>query len=415
MAKAAAAANVKKNEPEVQHKSEFPLLDYLDKLVDDLREHVSGALKEFDVDAIHDSRVATRRLKAALDLLKPVLLKESSEPFATVLKKLRRRLGPMRDQDVMLEHLTELMEMSQYSAAAQWLSARLEEERVVEREKAAGKSTPASVLSRLGTWWGLREEVAEAKEAVGSLLAESLHLQLDAFIEQADVITRQERRHSAAPPEAEGVSKDPATHPTAPPTSAHPHDPHELRIAGKALRYTLDMAREQGHALPADLAQSFKKMQGSLGMWHDYVVLTEKAMVLSTRAMLAHHDADMQGAVLELARWTMRRATRELGAFAALWGRKGPGLAQTIRSAFPLSRSLQDAQKSDARKAAAQPPEAESTHAKKTENHKPPAPAAQPVKVEAAAVSEAKTNPDPIDSIETPPPQVAAPVIAVDV
>jgi len=82
-------------------------------------------------------------------------------------------------------------------------------------------------------------------------------------------------------------------------------------------------------------------------MWHDYVVLTEKALTLSSGALLAHHDAAMQVAVLDLARWTMRRASRELAKFAELWGRKGPGLTHTIRSAFPLSRSLQEAQKTD--------------------------------------------------------------------
>jgi CHAD domain-containing protein len=401
-----AKAAVKKSKDKAdEDQAEFPLLAYLDELVDDLREHVSGALKVFDVDAIHDSRVSTRRLKAALDLLEPVLSRESREPFATVLKKLRRRLGPLRDQDVMLEHLGELGKTAQYRPASQWLCHRLEEERACERDKARQKSTPASVLARLGTWWGLREEVAEAEEAVGSLLAQSLHLQLDAFIEQADLIAGQERHAPAARPETEkpaanGVphsveNAEPArstgsTGSTSSPQAssgharpelaegAHRQDPHELRIAGKALRYTLDMARHQGHPLPTDVAKSFKKMQEALGMWHDFVVLTEKALTLSSRGLLAHRDAPMQVAVLDLARWTMRRASRELEKFAGLWGRKGPGLTQTIRSAFPLSRSLQEAQKTEA-------------EAKKPQ-----------------ALTEPKTGPDPIDSEGTPPPEDAA-------
>ena len=52
--------------------------------------------------------MATRRLKAALDLLKPVLSDEHLKPFSKVLKKFRRRLGPMRDLDVMIEHLGEI-------------------------------------------------------------------------------------------------------------------------------------------------------------------------------------------------------------------------------------------------------------------------------------------------------------------
>jgi CHAD domain-containing protein len=429
--------------------AEFPLLEYLDELVDDLRRHVSGALKEFDVDAIHDSRVSTRRLKAALDLLAPVLWKESSEPFANVLKKLRRRLGPLRDQDVMLEHLGELMKVPQYGSAGQWLSDRLKEERVAAREKASRKSTPASVLARLGTWWGLREEVAEAREAITSLLAESLHLQLDAFIEQADLISRQET-HGAAKPEPANPAPTGVPHPPQAPAPTRRQDPHELRIAGKALRYTLDMARQQGHALPADVAKSFKKMQESLGMWHDYVVLTEKSLTLSTQAMLAHHDASMQGAVLDLARWTMRRASQELGKFAALWARKGPGLTPTIRSAFPLSRSLQEAQQAqvEAEKIAAKAESAEEPvekiAAKGESTELPPekiAPKAESTDlpaektvakvetVDAAAktietptempdavpVIEPKMDPDPLGSEETPSPATAAPAVPATV
>ena len=35
-------------------------------------------------------------------------------------------------------------------------------------------------------------------------------------------------------------------------------------------------------------------MQEALGLWHDYVVLTERAMQISLEELLPHHDADMQ-------------------------------------------------------------------------------------------------------------------------
>ena len=104
------------------------------------------------------------------------------------------------------------------------------------------------MLSRLGTWWGLREEVEEAREATDSLLAESLHAQLDSFAEQADRLT-------ATP--AAGLRRFAR------------QDPHAVRIAGKSFRYTLEMAGVQGHKLPAGIMKSFKRMQEALGMWHD--------------------------------------------------------------------------------------------------------------------------------------------------
>ncbi len=335
-----------KTEP---RESEFPFLAYLDKLVEDLRDDVPNALKQFDAEAVHGARVSTRRLKAAVDLLEPVLTKDCRRPFSDVLRKLRRRLGPLRDLDVMLGHLEELgaarpsarekkrraadadaaastaadprqASASRLRVAAGWLSERLSAERSKARDEAGNKSVSTKVLARLGTWWGLRDQIVESRAAIDTLLAESLHLQLDAFAEQAEAIVERVER------------------PAPRPDVEHP-DPHALRIAGKALRYTLEMAAIGGHELPADVMKAFKKMQESLGLWHDYVVLTEKSMHVSLDEMLPHHDAATQGAILDLARSTLARAEKELTKFAHLWTGRGRSLVGDIRAAFPLTRA----------------------------------------------------------------------------
>src|SRR5207248_147673 len=154
---------------------QFALLDYLDGLVEDLRQLAPKALKDWDADAIHDSRVATRRLKAAMDLMKFVLSDDHRKPFNKVLKKLRRRLGPLRDFDVMIEHLTELGGGSVNAQTIDWMRTQLRRERDDARANAQKQDPVNDVLSKLGSWWGVREEVAEAHEAIDSLLAESLH------------------------------------------------------------------------------------------------------------------------------------------------------------------------------------------------------------------------------------------------
>src|SRR3954447_14134035 len=85
-----------------------PLCKHLDHLVDELRVHVPAALNDFDPQAIHKARGATRRLKAALDLLKSCVSPAHASPFTKIGRKLRRRLGPLRDIDVMIEHLDEV-------------------------------------------------------------------------------------------------------------------------------------------------------------------------------------------------------------------------------------------------------------------------------------------------------------------
>lgn len=285
-----------------------PLIVHLDALVDNLREQVPAALKGHEPTAVHHARVSTRRLKAALDVLEPVVSAGHRKPLVKALSKLRRQLGPMRDADVMLGHLDELPK-TRFGDAPDWLRHRLNDNRQKAANRTAAKAEPAKILSRLGAWWGVREELVGQSLVVNTRLIESLHLQLDAFAQLAG---------SMGDSNAAGV------------------DPHQLRIAGKALRYTLELAVSAGHPLPAKVARSFKRMQDALGLWHDYVVLAEQIMRLSLNELVAHHDAELQTDLLQVARYEVRRSAAKLNSFSRIWERNGELLADTIRTALPL-------------------------------------------------------------------------------
>ncbi len=296
----------------------LPLLAYLDQLVVEMQRLVPLALRDWDEKAIHQSRVATRRLKAGVDLFRPVLSDDARRSFAKVTRRLRRRLGPLRDLDVMLGHLDELSKHRRHATAVTWLAHHLRARRDTARSESLEEASPAKVLAKLSSWHDVRAEVVEAAEATDSLLVESIHLQLDAFAEQADRLI--------CPP---GQPSDAA---------AIPQDVHQIRIAGKALRYTLEMAKEHGRPLDRRVMQTFKRMQEALGLWHDFVVLTEWAMRASLDELLAHHDAKLQADVLSLARLTLTRAEQRLKKFGALWAKEGVQLAQTIRASFPITQ-----------------------------------------------------------------------------
>jgi len=295
----------------------MPLLAYLDSLVDELQQLVPLALRDWDEGAIHQSRVATRRLKAGVDLFRPVLSKEVRQPFARVTRKLRRRLGPLRDLDVMLGHLADLSKQKRFSTAVTWLVGRLQAHREAAREGSLEDAPPAKVLAKLSSWQDVRAEMVEGADAVDSLLVESIHLQLDAFAEQADRLICPPGQSDAA--------------------AAVPQDVHQLRIAGKALRYTLEMAKEHGRPLDRNVMRTFKRMQEALGLWHDFVVLTEWAMRASLEGLLAHHDTKLQTEVLALARYTLARAQQRLNKFGDFWASEGPDLTVRIRAGFPIT------------------------------------------------------------------------------
>jgi CHAD domain-containing protein len=288
-----------------------PLLKYLDSLVEDLRKLVAPAIKGQDTDSVHDARVATRRLKAAMELMEPAVSGRFRKPFNRVTKSLRHQLGPLRDLDVMREHLGEFKQ-AKLQAAAQWLGDRLGQLRDDAVQCAIDHAPPARMLAKLGSWWGLRHEIADASEKIDELLSHSVHLQLDAFIEQAQDLA-----------------------------AGRGGDPHQLRIAGKSLRYTLEMAREHGVRLSASITTLFKRMQTALGLWHDYVVLAEMIMRESAECDLALHDLPLQTQLLNLAQQSLRKAESQLKKMSNLWQTRGESLTQTIRAVFPLTKHPQ--------------------------------------------------------------------------
>lgn len=116
-------------------------------------------------------------------------------------------------------------------------------------------------------------------------------------------------------------------------------DPHEVRIAGKHLRYALELAEAMGVAGVGGGLQIFKELQDALGLWHDHVVLAETALAEVKERSLTHRDSALAGAVLASAGASLVRASGYLKDFALLWERQGGMLVSAVRSALPLTRA----------------------------------------------------------------------------
>jgi hypothetical protein len=82
--------------------------------------------------------------------------------------------------------------------------------------------------------------------------------------------------------------------------------------------------------LPPAVGRTFKRMQTELGLWHDQVVLAERAMQESLDARLACHDPRLAARVLRLAESALRAAEARLRRFTVLWQGQGPELANVI-------------------------------------------------------------------------------------
>ncbi|MHB8625062.1 MAG: CHAD domain-containing protein [Aggregatilineales bacterium] len=66
-----------------------------------LTEHETGVRAGKDRDAIHDMRVASRRLRSMLQLFAPFYRKRVIKPYAKILRQIAKQLGTVRDLDVL--------------------------------------------------------------------------------------------------------------------------------------------------------------------------------------------------------------------------------------------------------------------------------------------------------------------------
>ena len=69
-----------------------------------------GVLDTADIEGVHGMRVATRRLRAALEVFGPCLDRERGKQALADVKALAAALGERRDRDVQLERLEKLHE-----------------------------------------------------------------------------------------------------------------------------------------------------------------------------------------------------------------------------------------------------------------------------------------------------------------
>jgi CHAD domain-containing protein len=71
----------------------------------ELAEHAQGVLDTGDIERVHDMRVATRRLRAALEIFEPCFPAKAYGQALTEVKRLADALGERRDRDVAIAAL----------------------------------------------------------------------------------------------------------------------------------------------------------------------------------------------------------------------------------------------------------------------------------------------------------------------
>ena len=217
----------------------------------------------YTAKAIHDLRVATRRLQTLLDVAALSKPSKSIAQLRKPLKRLRHALGRRRDIDVLLSKLRERVRTATSSRRRQLWQLAIRELR--QEAKQAARETH-------------KELKAIAERKLERRIRKVIHDQLRKaapWPELGSAIPQVQQKWSAAINSA-AASKD----------SRHFHD---VRIKTKTLRYTIEFLSQLCKTESAsDIIEWLKGIQDELGEWHDQVELCRRVtLVLS-------EDADSQ-------------------------------------------------------------------------------------------------------------------------
>jgi CHAD domain-containing protein len=221
-----------------------------------LREEYRQVLRTRSATAIHDLRVATRRMQTLVDL---AALSNPSKRAAKIrkrLKLLRHTLGSRRDLDIILGKLRERAAntaSTRRRRTLHWVIQQMtpEARQITRRMRRATKKTGITKLRRL-----IKKTVGD-RRSLETLSAEALN----AAMRQA------EQKWLGAINTAK-LRKDPAAY-------------HDVRIKTKTLRYTIESVSRFVEVQRAEaMAEWLKTIQDELGEWHDEIELTRRVTSL---------------------------------------------------------------------------------------------------------------------------------------
>jgi CHAD domain-containing protein len=239
-----------------------------------------------DPEAIHDFRVALRRLRTALRPARAIFGKRRLREIGGELRRFAQASGALRDEEVLRETLTALAVSPRARAELDvWLVQRARQERTRRRQMVVllahplpGAPTLDDALVHLERRLGRRrhEEIGARALAEGAIAAASAAVAARAAeVSAADVA---------------GM--------------------HELRILFKRLRYTAELFEPLLGERAAAIAKRAARMQKRLGELHD---LDEALLRISrARTLSEPASAAVRRALLKARARSAERATRDL-------------------------------------------------------------------------------------------------------
>lgn len=225
--------------------------------------HNLGYLTEWEQDArtpdniegVHQTRVAFRRMRSALGSLRPVIPKQASAPWRDSMRQLAGELGRARDADVFIDEVLAEVRGKLPLPGAESLETLALEYRAGTYEAVRAmldSEAYANFKTDFGAWVEARawEQATPKKKQRKGLEASLLSF-------ARNVLDRQERRVLAAGTHVDTDSAE---------------QMHRLRIECKKLRYAAEFFAPLFPGMDLYIGE-MKELQDLLGVMHDVAVM----------------------------------------------------------------------------------------------------------------------------------------------
>ncbi|MER7010998.1 CHAD domain-containing protein [Saccharopolyspora sp. NPDC000359] len=227
----------------------------LDNRLRALAAHDPGTRLGTDPEELHQMRVAVRRMRAMLQAARPFLDQSWSEPLRAELGWLGRALGPVRDLDVLLERLRQEsadLPTDERAAAARLISG-------LEVEHGAARVEMLAALDS-DRYLDLLRALATAVRTTPTAS------DVDSERALRELVLRQFHKLRKA---VDRLPADPAD-----------QQLHALRIRGKRVRYTAELAQPVLGRPAQQLIRAARHFQDVLGEHQDACVAEERVRAL---------------------------------------------------------------------------------------------------------------------------------------
>ncbi len=255
-------------------------------------------LKGDDADAIHDMRVASRRLQQVLDLLYSKPRPQELRRLRRQIRRCRQALGDVRNCDVLLE--------------------------IVGRSLARKRSARREAWTAVQHFLLMRrsETFLRAMRKFGKINLAVFYVNLKEFLHHDRAHDHAVERHShgSGAPHAvfasaltSGLESAWSRFEGQVAESHHQSRPeviHKARIATKGLRYLLEVFHEFGVAGSADALVWLRQLQKHLGDWHDLEVLEQMMIEMLARPEFLREHVSL---AMEVEKLILRNRENKVG------------------------------------------------------------------------------------------------------